>query len=450
MHVLERSYPQPVHLRLEVDCGNGFDRWCRLISATLPQLEYLELTISAFYHSTAREPLQLHVAAMWQYLGRFLASPAPMLHTLYLTVHRDLDAEPFYLRDDILGGLPGRLRSCSLFDIRLPHSGSCTALSSVTTFDYSVCGAVIDERVIRRIFTMMPNLETFGLAAAIDAPLSPSPSYHSNLKRASIVVPRSADTSNLRGLFQHFHSVTLDITCVGSPSLDAGLEGYVDWQAPTCLFFTASFTVVAQLGADGHSAVRLARNYAWPPLSTSHSLVSLVVHEQVISYIGSPPTAPQISELCVVLASACEHEAPWFSSIFSDTGPLFDFSSLQVLRLCYLDARLMCNTHVCQYPDLDASRSLALSDVAEFIAGRVRFGSPRLARLVLEGVRNLVDVDLARAMSGLWDVVEEVDFATRAADDILRVMTPHNSRRSEDPTSVFDATDLPDETWARL
>lgn len=117
------------HLCLTIHPGGAFDRVIDVIAMVIQRLEHLQLSIFALSPDSA--------ADIGRNLARALSSPAPMLYTLHITMNTTTGL--VYLREDLLDRAPACLRTRSLYDVGLPPSGSCTALSQITALNYT-CG----------------------------------------------------------------------------------------------------------------------------------------------------------------------------------------------------------------------------------------------------------------------------------------------------------------------
>lgn len=453
-HILRMPHSRPIHLCLRIYPSSSVDAFVELISLALPRLEHLDLAVYALDSVSDREAFRCNVENMWRNAMRAMSSPAPMLHTLYISVYSDFTwgADRYPLRDDILGGIPGLLRSCSLQEVSLPLSGSCDALSLLTTFDYASFSTPVDTEAV---LAVMPNLETLGLAPFILTPLGPKSACHAALKRLAVAPGggmMGPDVPTAQALYQHLLHVELFVTCAYDAAPDDP-----EIPGPVRVYLPGTYAAVARFGDHGRLSLRYPTDsYRWPPVLEAARLVSLAVHEYAISALGPPPRMPQLRELTIVLASSCEYEGNFQDSgVFTDAEPFGATPVLRTVALCYLDPADSCrNSYFRPLIGQCAcdTRALALADVVDFVAGRLR-GPRRLARLVLAGVREIVDVDVPRALRRLRDVVDELQFAPDAADDVARFMACHFRMRSEDPSSVFASDSLPDREhgmWALI
>lgn len=193
-NLLRRCYPAPIVLCISVGAWELTNTFYDFFSEVFPRLEHLELTVSAlwFCHPSKRA-LLLDVTHKWGTLINILGSPAPMMHTLLLTLSlvSDLQGSAFHIADDLLNGDPGRLRSCTLVGIHLPLSGVCTALSLLTTFNYVHPLENLDQTHFDALWRVAPGCETFGLHVSGTTFGGIQPSTRPPLKRAAITLETS-------------------------------------------------------------------------------------------------------------------------------------------------------------------------------------------------------------------------------------------------------------------
>lgn len=424
--ILQRSHSQPARLRIRMSVfrcsGEILDNLDQLISMFSWRLEYLHLRVTVL---GSRKTLPTR--RIWDRIATALSSPAPLLQSLHLGIQGG-EGDSFTLRNDFLGGVPGRLRSCWLNGVALPSSGSCSALSAVTTFDYIHGSKTMELADLEAIAALMPHLETFGFSGAITS--DPLFYYHLeclNLRRAAL---GTSDQDALLGFVQY--AVRHDALSP-RPTTRATLPAFV--QSPSELpatlrarIHTATFATF-QFGPCGQIRVEGKSSPSWLPLAASPSLVSLVVHEQAVESVGALPCAPNLTYLRIVLASR-SHRYHNALSIFIEATPLFDYPALRVLRISHAAA------------SRPVRRAIALSDVSDLIRHRLRFAAPRLERLVLSNIHHIVDVDLAKSLEKLHGVVTELEFDLWPAHDALQYFAR--------PTSIFDPAAQVDDSWARF
>ncbi|KZV94346.1 hypothetical protein EXIGLDRAFT_519910 [Exidia glandulosa HHB12029] len=467
MGLLSRSFPLLARVTLTVTARDNIDNIDIFTDFAFPRLEYFDLTVHAIsgrfqFGILDQSEDSVLARTMWHRICRAIALPAPNLQNLYLAMRGPFGLVPFLLDPDLLGGVPASLQSCTLSGIRARDFTLCKALSTITRFEYVSIGDEFRISDIRSLYSATPLLATFGvmgLSLSTDDP-SPEPIrlFHPSIERISLSLARR-NLPPLQDIVSTFTGVSRLAVALDDAPEEILLE-HPDYQG--------DIHIVTPL--DGPSTVSVhgvldlsVRSYIyscdeWTSIFASDRFVSLTLHELEVSRLGVLPDAPNLQHISILLASCCDYRATEEVGIFTECGPLGHFPSLRTLHLSHVKSRYKCrslfNTHL---PDCGGSAriGLALSDVVDFIVQRLQLPpNRRLDRLTLSGIRNVVDVDLHRALEQLRDVVSELEFAVSLPHDILQNVLPRTEVRKFDPCNVFDDVmpDAPDEdnSWALL
>ncbi|KZV94352.1 hypothetical protein EXIGLDRAFT_835048 [Exidia glandulosa HHB12029] len=465
MCLLSRSFPLLARVTLTVTARDNIDKIDVFTDFVFPRLEYFDLSVQAIsgrfqFGVLDQSEDSMLARTMWHRICRAIALPAQNLRNLYLAMRAPSGPVPFLLDPDLLGGVPGSLESCTLSGIRARDFTLCTALSTITRFEYVSYGDDFCISDIRSLYSAAPLLETFGVTglSLYDPSAERIRLFHPSIERISLSLARHSPSS-LQNIVSSFAGARRLVVAIdGTP------EGIL-LEHPEC---QGDIHVVAPLygpsTVSAHGVVDLSvRSYIyscdeWTSILASDRLVSLTVHELELSRLGVLPDAPNLQHMFILLASCCDYRATEEVGIFTECGPLGHFPSLRTLHLSHVKARYKCislfDTHL---PDCGGSERIGLTllDVVDLIVQRLQLPpNRRLDRLTLSGIRNVVDVDLHRALEQLRDVVFELEFAVSLPHDILQDVLPRTGVRKFDPCNVFDdvmpdATDE-DNSWALL
>lgn len=443
LYILERSCPDPVDLHLTVDSITSVEDFEDILSALLLRLQSLTL-----FSDIARNSVYGAIAfpsgdaLTWMRLMHALSLPAPALRALFLRrafVHwPDQSNDIHYLPDNLLSRFT-LLQTLYLDDIRLSHSSACAVLFSLTTLMFE-SPTPVDSDNLDAIFTTAPNLETFELGAPSYA--SRRPSFYSlqRLKRVLINLKRAEVSFGVIDYFRHIDDF---VVVALADQLEPQLQDQPLLPGPVRLYWSGANFALAQYGTRQifGTSRGMMFTHEWPPLLASPRLLTLVIHEHVVSHLGPPRHAVHISDLCIILRNCLESRQNYWDSsgAFIEAGPLFECPALKTLHITCIES----SEHVCPTRDFDGVTydypsqcpcatgcTLALADVICFIRRRLRFDDSRLERLVLSGIRDIVDIDLAGVLHELQDVVVELELLPTAPHDVLRFTSNWWSPRS--------------------
>ncbi|KZV94345.1 hypothetical protein EXIGLDRAFT_767200 [Exidia glandulosa HHB12029] len=456
-YVMRRAAPAPIFVTLSVDARTSgvVDKFEDFAAAVFPMMEYFDLTVLLLKRywpvDDADDALQ-HAQSMsaWCQVRQALTLPSPRMRTLLLTIRSRHGHDPFYLDDQLLGGAECALRFCSLRGIRLPSSGLCNALSSLVTFDYKGGRTKLRMHDVADILRISPCLHTLGLHGleSIADDESVAPVTHPALKKAAIHLagsPQSAARTAARIFSQVDELVFL------SGFINDGMEDELEWGGPVRVYFPLGIYAAVQYGVPPRVTVHT--NFErWPPVLASSRLVTVVLHEMEVSRYGSPPSAPNVTDLCIMIASPCDtRRTPISNSIFVETDVAFDYPSLKALS--FACARLRrgqsCNSDTALPPrhcTCQDGSTIALSDVSDLITRGVRWSPPGrlLDRVVLAGFSSVVDVDMSRPLDSLRTMTSHLEFAPSLPLDAMSGALMRRKWRNDDLTRVFDGPDVPD------
>ncbi|KZV99492.1 hypothetical protein EXIGLDRAFT_762579 [Exidia glandulosa HHB12029] len=437
------SYPRLVDVALTLDKDDPLDSFDAFTVSMFPRLASFSLTVSANRGAGIHAKHLVHEA--WARISRALSSPAPHLHSLCLTFDASAyGVDKFYLRSDLLDGEPGALRTCMLWGIHPPPiPESCIALSMLETFDFIDISRTLTFHDAAAAFAHSPAIVTLGLKARelvgdVDANVV-SIARLSQLKRVAILSrarPLEDISRNVVRWFPHLEELVVHILS-GAP-----IHDQPEWPGPLRVYAPGYRSVTIDFGTakvDHFTAkVRTRLDSRCDPILSSERLTSLVVHEHEVSRCGPLPSAPNLTDLCIVLASCADVRLHMrLAGVFEDTELVFDYPTLRTLRFAYLDIP---PARACDFLSENRSRlgwhctcksgrTVALSDITDLIRSRLRLQPPerRLDTLILSAIRDIVDVDLGQALRTLDTVVERVVFETSLPRHLLRQTSPFRS-----------------------
>ncbi|KZV94353.1 hypothetical protein EXIGLDRAFT_835049 [Exidia glandulosa HHB12029] len=461
-YVIRRASPAPIFVTLTMDARTSgvVDKFADFTAAVFPMMESFNLTVlllSRHWPLVGPDNALQHAQSMsaWCQVRQALTLPAPRMRTLLLAIRSRSGHNPFYLDDQLLGGAECALRFCSLNGIRLPSTGLCNALSSLVTFNYKGGGTKLRMHDVADILRISPCLNTLELHRLDhipdDEPVTPV--AHPALKKAAIYLAPSTPSA-FRTIARVFNQV--DQLVFTSGSIDGTIDDDLEWSGPLRIYLPlARIHAAVQYGVPPRVIVHTYFE-RWPPIFASSRLVSLVVHEMELSRYGFPPSAPNVTDLCILIASACDTRGdPTRCSIFVEIDIVFDYPSLAVLSFAYAKPRQSCSANSA-IPTRSCSChntcTIALSDISDLITRGARWSPPGrlLDRVALVGFLHVVDVDLARSLELLSRVTAQLEFASSLAPDALTGAKLRRKWRTGDLSRVFDGPDVPDidSTWA--
>ncbi|KZV95719.1 hypothetical protein EXIGLDRAFT_462413 [Exidia glandulosa HHB12029] len=234
-------------------------------------------------------------------------------------------------------------------------------------------------------------------------------------------------------------------------SLSSGwpLHDQSEWPGPLRVYVPGYMTAAIDFGtADvDEFSVKVWRRFdqGCVPILSSERLVRLFVHEHEVSRYGPLPSAPNLVDLCIVLASCAETRRTRMrlAGLFADTQLVFEYPALRTLRFAHLDVPPMdpCGSRS-SYCTCKSGSTIALSDISDFIRSRLPLQPPgrRLDTLILSCIRDIVDVDLAQALRTLHTLVEGVTFEPSLPQYLLRPVYPFlSSSDGVRLTNIFDS-----------
>ncbi|KZV99491.1 hypothetical protein EXIGLDRAFT_831433 [Exidia glandulosa HHB12029] len=445
---LQWSYPRLVDIRLELDAGCTFEAFAAFVMATFHLVESLTLTViknGAYDYDMGRVLGQRR--NVWADISRALSWPAPHMHSLDLTVLADDVTVKPCLPRDLLNGDPGVLRTCRLHGLRPPpFPEPCNALSMLRTLDFRCDDHDITANELAHLISYSAAIETFGLRTSsfiTDGAVSDvvTPARLPRLRRIAIELYTSAYLEKANVVVRRFRGLE-EVIVVATILPTSPLHDQLHWPGPLRAYLPAYSLPTIKFGHDTHGdgsglRVKLRTSFdgGWSsaPILASPRLISLVVHEHLVSSSGSLPSAPNLVELCIVFANRTEitKRRKRVYGVLETTDLVFDYPALATLRFAYIPLKY---SHHPVYGavspiltlDPDSSCSVALTDLVDFIRDRVRVQPPgrRLDLLTLSGIRHLVDIDLPQSLQILDSLVARIDFEQALPADVVRTLYP--------------------------
>jgi len=439
----------PVRLNIFGPTNISSGSFVSLISDWMPTLEILH---ARFYMESSDSPDYQHFAAVTDTLAR----PASNLDTLEISPR--LPAREVHdLSTSFLGAIAGRLRRCSLVNIRLDLSapGLYPALSTLTTLRLTtdgINGHSIDASHLQTLLDSLPLLENFAhtfqrFTAIADGSTTPTLRLPPQLKYVYIINSCSGPVETASA----FSTVPAIIISGVDPGLYCLFPGDIHLSLPkqSCLriqFLDRSkgSRTVTMFSRIHQRRPAITVRYLGMEVPTTARVTRVQLHERQWNSFVSLPTLPQLKELCIVLASCSEydprvHDGAGFLVLSISGSPhIPKFTSLRQLEL-YSGARYWdvsreseecaqlrrslaavphwqggsrtCDSHLKCPMSLDG-----VGDLVSWLIGPDR----RLNRLVLGGITDIVDGDPATALGRLETMTETIEFIQRPPRDIVQ------------------------------
>ncbi|KZV99490.1 hypothetical protein EXIGLDRAFT_831432 [Exidia glandulosa HHB12029] len=453
--LLQWSYPRLVDVQLSFDTPFPYDAFDAFAAAIFPRLSSFVLRIAVTSNLSTIPDRGQH--SVWDRVSIALSRPAPHMHTLSLTFHADPSIGHFHLRSDLLNGEPGVLRTCMLHGLRPPPLlRPCNALSGLHTLDFTHELSSFTASELAAVLSLSPALETFGLTATsflhdADSDILPS-ALHSQLRRLAVDFPTLMAFDSARALARRFPTLQ-ELAIVGSAGYNRPFEDQLDWPGPMRAFVLRDDALFEFGDANLQSfcaKVRTNFDVGWGPIMSSHRLMSLVLHEHEVSRCGPLPCAPNLTDLSIFLASWTETADRWDCGVLANTELVFDYPALCSLRFAQLPkikslSVLLTASGDWEYRYIrDADYTIALTDIVDFVRDRVRLQPPgrRLDTLILSGIRDIVDFDLAQSLHMIKSIATDIDFEHSLPPHLLRYLSSRDA--DQNSTSIFSSAQRPD------
>ncbi|KZV99498.1 hypothetical protein EXIGLDRAFT_762585 [Exidia glandulosa HHB12029] len=375
-----------------------------------------------------------------------MSRPAPHMQSLSLEFFPDWETGTLALRSNFLECDPGVLRTVALRGAHPPPLPEpCTALSMLRTLDLTIYPTEGHEtftaQELSAILAHSPIIETFGIQATSYLEDTGSEVIFTEvcpqLKRLAIDFYNASRLDSARGLACRFIGLK-ELAFSLSPDVSAPLHDLSNWAGPLQAYVPDHSDSILDFGTQKGTDLRVKVHTPledWEFLS-SDRLVSLVIHEHIFAG-QSPPPAPNLTDICIVLATrATIGENTHLCGVLQDSALVFDYPALRKLQFAHIPpvcsytlevTRSTTPTHLGTY-DSNYRWTIALTDMIYFIRHRLLLQPPgrRLDALVLTGMRYIVDVDLAQSLLTLNTLVAHIEFEQSLPPHVLQnLSTPH-------------------------
>jgi len=386
---------------------------------------------------------------------------APQLRRLQLVLpFRIIGPE---LPESFLGRVSGQLEECSVFNFRLTNGVVYGAFAELRTLTYFASrGTHMTAYNLRMLLDSMPRLETFGMASIHFEPggadtlpflcprlglvnLQDTEAGSASLMELFALVPkvifilnRERDPALFATLPSNDVHMSLSWTDLRFSDDSSGLVQSTNGSLGRCRTFSFYRAMRFSNIPHNHKRFTILNDNA-------HRIVSLTLPEGLWEYVTDHlPLLPSLKDLAIVLGT-CKDEREGLLScgLFVDrlARPVTSlFPTLECLHL-YSGEHLWKPPAECPYcawfleqqlfslePDEPrekhcsclAGLTISLTDVTNFIQTLPLSHGHRLKKLILGGVRAVVDCEPAMAMAALLELVDEFDGVEHTPEKLVK------------------------------